>query len=104
MGLILNSRWAQAADERNQDDIDAAERELHMYLGWCADPIFGDGYYNETLKATLEAENEWVSMYDFSEEQAEKNKGAADFFAINHYNTMLVKANPDAKYGYEVGV
>ena len=50
----------------------------------------------------LDGEGEWVTMYEFSEEQAALNAGSADFFAINHYNTHLVQDNPDKTYGYEV--
>jgi len=107
MGLILNSRWSQANDETTQADIDAAENEMEMYVGWFADPIFGEtGQYSDLLKELLTKNDEWSSMFEFSEAQAALNAGSADFFAINHYNTQLVqaceKSGDVCKYGFEV--
>ena len=50
VAIILNSEWFEPKNPNNPVDIEAAERALHINLGWFAHPIFVNGDYPEILK------------------------------------------------------
>jgi len=68
---------------------------MQFKLGWFGNPIFGNGDYPDLLKAqvAMKAKQYGLSespMLKFSEEEMRFNRGASDFFGLNHYTTRYV--------------
>ncbi len=81
IGLALNCDWREPLTDSPEDKA-AAQRALEFYLGWFADPIFlGD--YPESMKR-----NVGQRLPSFNSDEKRLIKGAADFFALNHYTTF----------------
>ncbi|XP_033747862.1 lactase-phlorizin hydrolase-like [Pecten maximus] len=87
IGITMNSDWA-IPKTRSQADVDAAERQMQFSLGWFANPIFGsNGDYPDVMKNISR-------LPVFTSAEKQRNKGASDFFGLNHYTSKLVSNNP----------
>jgi len=85
IGITMNTDWYEGFDE-SKDNYDAAQRWMDLQLGFWADPIYLTGDYPESV---LKNNNDTI-LQRFTAEQIAQNKGAADFFGLNHYTTRLV--------------
>ncbi|KAL3359388.1 hypothetical protein AABB24_016113 [Solanum stoloniferum] len=66
-------------------DINAVQRVYDFYVGWFANPlIFGD--YPDVMKRNVGSR-----LPEFTREESMQVKGAIDFIALNHYQTIHVK-------------
>ncbi len=83
VGIVLNTDMFYPKDATNAKDKEAAERALAFYLGWFAEPIFS-GDYPAVMKTKL-----GKRLPQFTEEQKAMLKGSADFFALNHYSSVV---------------
>jgi len=102
-GITLNTGWSHPEDPTNALDVLASEIAMSMYLGWWAYPIYGDdGDYAEVMKETLKNAQEWEPEWEFTEDEKMKNKGASDFFGLNHYGSDIVRYDATAKYKHQV--
>nr|XP_033803256.1 beta-klotho [Geotrypetes seraphini] len=105
VGFSLHADWAEAANPYVQSHLKAAERFLLFEIAWLADPIFGNGDYPTVLREYIISKNQKGLSNSFlphvtSEERA-LVKGAADFFAINHFSTRLVAHENKSGNRYE---
>lgn len=105
VGITLDNDWKEAATSGAMDRY-AAERAMQFKLGWFANPIYGNGDYpavmkhNVAMKSREEGRN--VSRLPvFTEEEIKMNRGAFDFFGLNHYTSQYVVHNHDNRYTYE---
>ena len=90
IGLTNNCDWREP-DTDFPEDIDAAQRALEFFLGWFADPVyFGD--YPAVMR-----ERVGDLLPHFTEADSKLLKGSSDFFGLNHYTTMLVRAPKESE-------
>nr|XP_060632125.1 beta-klotho [Anolis sagrei ordinatus] len=94
VSLSLHSDWAEPANPFLDTHRKAAERFLQFEIAWLSDPIFKTGDYPEAMRGYLDyKKNEGLSRSSlpyFTDEEKELVKGAADFFALNHFTTRFV--------------
>jgi len=101
-GITLNSGYSQPEDPTNEKDILASKTAMSLYLGWWADPIYGNtGDYSDIMKNALNRENEWDSYYNLTEDEKTLIKGSSDFFGLNHYGSDIVRWNDTSPYGVQ---
>ncbi|KAL3286612.1 hypothetical protein HHI36_001112 [Cryptolaemus montrouzieri] len=103
IGISLSSVWSEPKTNKPKD-VQTSERFMQMTLGWFAHPIFSrEGDYPEIMKKTVQDRS---ILENFTQSrlpalmQTEINnlKGSADFFGLNHYDTVL-----SAKHKYAIG-
>ncbi|KAF7241753.1 Lactase-phlorizin hydrolase [Varanus komodoensis] len=97
VGIALNSDWAEPKTLGSPEDLKAAERYLHFMLGWFAHPIFVNGDYPDVLKSQIKEKNQQCSasvaeLPVFTDTEKRSVNGTADFFALSHYTSRLVRA------------
>ena len=87
VGIALNGDWYEpkpATDpEEARRNAAAAERMLEFTVGWFARPIY-HGDYPAVMR-----ERVGDRLPRFTREQRHELRGAADFFALNHYSSHL---------------
>ncbi|MFY9150579.1 MAG: GH1 family beta-glucosidase [Prolixibacteraceae bacterium] len=89
IGISLNCDWREPLTNK-QEDKDAAERALHFFAGWFADPIwFGD--YPEIMRQRI-----GHKLPRFTPEEKAMLTGSSDFFGLNHYTTMFAANATDS--------
>ncbi|KAJ8958261.1 hypothetical protein NQ318_017405 [Aromia moschata] len=95
IGITIDSIWAEPRTN-NTLDIQAAEREMQMGIGWWANPIFTqDGDYPSVMKERIATNSRMENFTSsrlppFTKDQIEFIKGTSDFFGLNHYHTWLI--------------
>jgi len=99
VGITYNSDWCEPKDPTSAGDREAAEKVMQFKLGWYAQPTFGNGDYPDLLKTQLQKKAGEVGLPEsplpvFSAEEIKRNKGAFDFFGLNHYTTRLLTSAP----------
>jgi beta-glucosidase/6-phospho-beta-glucosidase/beta-galactosidase len=85
IGITNNCDWREPLTD-SPEDKEAAEVALEFFLAWFADPIYF-GHYPPHMVSRLGAK-----LPTFTPEQRAKLKGSSDFFGLNHYTTMYVRA------------
>ncbi|KAH0616250.1 hypothetical protein JD844_027224 [Phrynosoma platyrhinos] len=94
VSLSLHSDWAEPANPFLGTHRKAAERFLQFEIAWLSDPIYKTGDYPEAMRKYLDyKKREGLSSSSlpyFTSEEKELVKGAADFFALNHFTTRFV--------------
>mmetsp|Transcript_34642 Transcript_34642/g.83663 ORF Transcript_34642/g.83663 Transcript_34642/m.83663 type:complete len:532 (+) Transcript_34642:29-1624(+) len=86
ISINLNQDMMYPRDETSAEDRAAAERQLVFRLAWWADPIFKDGDYPEEMRAYFKEQH--LELH-FTEEEKKMLKGSADFYAMQHYSSLL---------------
>uniref|UniRef100_A0A8D2JFR5 Klotho beta n=1 Tax=Varanus komodoensis TaxID=61221 RepID=A0A8D2JFR5_VARKO len=98
VSLSLHSDWAEPANPFLDSHWEAAERFLQFEIAWFSDPIFKTGDYPEAMREYLDYKNSkglsGSSLPHFTNEEKTLVKGAADFYALNHFTTRLVSNEP----------
>ncbi len=84
IGFNLNGEMFWPKNPNSEADKKAAERNIWFQIGWFWQPIM-TGDYPEVMKQRV-----GKRLPKFTPEQSEMLKGAADFFALNHYNSWMV--------------
>ncbi|XP_063222762.1 myrosinase 1-like [Bacillus rossius redtenbacheri] len=94
VGITLNSAWVEPLADTEEDHT-ASERALQFMLGWLAHPIFTEeGDYPLVMKERV-AHNSKAEGYShsrlptFTADWITALRGSADYFALNHYSTLL---------------
>ncbi|XP_053168401.1 klotho [Hemicordylus capensis] len=108
ISIALQADWVEPASSFFQTDENTARRVLEFYIGLLAEPIFGSGDYPDVMRQWLHQRN-MVDLHDFqlpyfSEVERQLIRGSFDFFALSHYNTMLVDSEiqDSATYDYRL--
>lgn len=95
IGITIDSIWAEPRTAA-KEDVEAAEREMQMGLGWWSHPIYSkSGDYPPIMKQRIasisKAENFSESrLPSLTDEEVKLIQGTADFFGLNHYHTWLI--------------
>ena len=97
IGMANNCDWREPASDA-PEDVAAAQRALEFYLGWFADPLY-TGDYPAVMRERL-----GDRLPRFSDEDAARLQGSADFFGLNHYTSQLVAHHPGGDARCEVNV
>ncbi|CAI5783796.1 beta-klotho isoform X1 [Podarcis lilfordi] len=101
ISLSLHSDWAEPANPFVDTHWEAAERFLQFEIAWFSDPIFKTGDYPAAMREYLDYKNSRglssSSLPYFTKEEKELVRGAADFYALNHFTTRFV--NHESKNG-----
>ncbi|KFP98100.1 Beta-klotho, partial [Leptosomus discolor] len=105
VSLSLHSDWAEPANPYFESHSKAANRFLQFEIGWFADPIFKTGDYPATMREYIGFKNRKGLSYSllpsFTSEEKQLVKGAADFYALNHFTTRFVIHEPQNGSQYE---
>ncbi|NXH16447.1 KLOTB protein, partial [Bucco capensis] len=105
VSLSLHSDWAEPANPYLESHSKAANRFLQFEIGWFADPIFKTGDYPATMREYISFKNRkglsHSSLPTFTSEEKQLVKGAADFYALNHFTTRFVIHEPQNGSQYE---
>uniref|UniRef100_A0A8B9TKU2 Klotho beta n=1 Tax=Anas platyrhynchos TaxID=8839 RepID=A0A8B9TKU2_ANAPL len=105
VSLSLHSDWAEPANPYFESHAKAANRFLQFEIGWFADPIFKTGDYPATMREYILLKNRkglsHSSLPSFTSEEKKLVKGAADFYALNHFTTRFVIHEPQNGSQYE---
>lgn len=105
VSLSLHSDWAEPANPYFESHAKAANRFLQFEIGWFADPIFKTGDYPATMREYIHFKNRkglsHSSLPSFTSEERKLIKGAADFYALNHFTTRFVIHEPQNGSQYE---
>ncbi len=86
----MTSRGTPWRSNSTEDTL-AVERNVALDLGLFSDPIYTTGDWPDIAKDTLPAEY----LPRFTDEEKEDLLGSADFYAIDAYHTVWVKAPDD---------
>ncbi|KAM8848085.1 beta-klotho [Synchiropus picturatus] len=79
VSIVLGSHWVEPQKGRTNDaNVDLCQRSMEAVLGWFASPIFQDGDYPDSLKAT-----HGRLLPEFSTEEKLFARKTADFFALS---------------------
>lgn len=94
VSLSLHADWAEPANPYVDLHWQAAERFLQFEIGWFAEPLFRTGDYPVAMREYIAFKNRQglsrSALPQFSEEERSLVKGAADFYALNHFTTRFV--------------
>ncbi|XP_010004455.1 PREDICTED: beta-klotho [Chaetura pelagica] len=105
VSLSLHSDWAEPANPYSESHSKAANRFLQFEIGWFADPIFKTGEYPATMREYIGFKNRKGLSHSllpsFTSEEKQLVKGAADFYALNHFTTRFVIHEPQNGSRYE---
>ena len=90
LSIALNADWREPLDS-SASALAASQRSLEFTLGWLADPIYlGD--YPAAMRKQLGAR-----LPSFTAEQRRLLLNSTDFFALQHYSTLLASHVPDGE-------
>ncbi|XP_057263567.1 LOW QUALITY PROTEIN: beta-klotho [Pezoporus wallicus] len=105
VSLSLHSDWAEPANPYSESHSEAANRFLQFEIGWFANPIFKTGDYPATMREYISSKNRNGLSYSllpsFTSKEKQLIKGAADFYALNHFTTRFVVHEPQNGSRYE---
>ncbi|KAM5159016.1 beta-klotho [Callospermophilus lateralis] len=94
VSLSLHSDWAEPANPYVDSHWKAAERFLQFEIAWFADPLFKTGDYPTAMREYIASKNRQglssSALPHFTENERRLVKGAADFYALNHFTTRYV--------------
>ncbi|PIA61404.1 hypothetical protein AQUCO_00300735v1 [Aquilegia coerulea] len=89
IGLDLFVYWFIPLSN-TKEDVMATQRANDFYHGWFMNPLaFGD--YPDNVK-----KNAGSRLPTFTEYESRQVKSSYDFIALNHYNTVYIKDDPDS--------
>ncbi|XP_054845990.1 beta-klotho [Eublepharis macularius] len=107
VSLSLHSDWAEPANSFIDTHRKAAERFLQFEIAWFSDPIFKTGDYPVAMREYLRHKNSKglsrSALPHFTSEEKKLIKGAADFYALNHFTTRFVihEAKNGSRYEFD---
>lgn len=90
ISIALNSDWREPATDAPAD-VAAAQRSMEFNLGWFADPLY-TGDYPASMRARIGAR-----LPTFTPAQQRLLLNSTDFFALQHYSTLLVSTRPESE-------
>ena len=99
IGITINTdHYAPATN--SAADVNAADLQFEMQMGYWAEPIYGTGDYPDQVKKVLtvrfDADAEKRPLPEFNDAQVKLNQDyRSDFFGLNHYTTSLISRKPN---------
>lgn len=94
VSLSLHADWAEPANPYADSHRRAAERFLQFEIAWFAEPLFKTGDYPVAMREHIAFKNRQglsrSALPRFTEEERRLVRGAADFYALNHFTTRFV--------------
>lgn len=94
LSLSLHSDWAEPANPYVASHWQAAERFLQFEIAWFAEPLFKTGDYPVAMREYIASKTRRglssSVLPRFSDAERRLVKGAADFYALNHFTTRFV--------------
>ena len=54
VGITLNIDWAEPANRKDGDHLEASNRAIQFQLGWFAHPIFINGAYPDVMRKKVD--------------------------------------------------
>ena len=99
IGITINTDH-YAPSTNSAADVNAADLQFEMQMGYWAEPIYGSGDYpdqvKKVLKVRFDADAEKRPLPEFNEAQVKLNQDyRSDFFGLNHYTTSLISRKPN---------
>jgi len=85
--MSLSYTWAVPYNSSSPADIAATQLHHDFRVGWWADPIFLTGDYPQSMR-----ENLGDLLPSFTDEEKIAIRGSADFYGMNCYTAIFVKA------------
>ncbi|XP_004703404.3 LOW QUALITY PROTEIN: beta-klotho [Echinops telfairi] len=105
VSLSLHSDWVEPANPFAESHRQAAERFLQFEIAWFAEPVFKTGDYPAAMREYIASKRRHglsrSALPRFSAEERRLVRGAADFYALNHFTTRLVMPQRLHGSGYE---
>ncbi|XP_066292362.1 lactase-like protein isoform X3 [Branchiostoma lanceolatum] len=94
VGIVLGALWGQPRNTSDPRDVQAADNFEQFFLGWFANPIYGNGDYPDAMKQMINGD----SVADprlpvFTEAEKAYVRGSADFVGLNQYSAVLIYAS-----------
>ncbi|XP_017273487.1 klotho [Kryptolebias marmoratus] len=94
VSMALASHWIKPSRTR-LESLRECQCSLDHVLGWFAQPLFVDGDYPACMKERLGSR-----LPSFTQEERERVRGTADFFALSHGATLSFQLiNDSLKFG-----
>ena len=90
ISIALNSDWREPATD-SPADVAAAQRSMEFNLGWFADPLY-TGDYPASMRQRV-----GQRLPTFTPAQQRLLLNSTDFFALQHYSSLLVSMRPDGE-------
>ncbi|XP_066283687.1 cytosolic beta-glucosidase-like [Branchiostoma lanceolatum] len=99
-GIVIGSLWSEPLDPNNPQDVLGSYLYQQFFMGWFANPIFGNGNYPQEMIDIIAANSQregWPQsrLPVFTEEEILYNRGTADFVGLNQYSARLIYASND---------
>jgi beta-glucosidase/6-phospho-beta-glucosidase/beta-galactosidase len=105
LSLSLHSDWAEPANPFVESHREAAERFLQFEIAWFADPLFKSGDYPAAMREYVAAKRRrglsGSALPHLSAHERRLVRGAADFYALNHFTTRFVMHEPQRGSRYD---
>ncbi|XP_078611527.1 cytosolic beta-glucosidase-like [Branchiostoma floridae x Branchiostoma japonicum] len=94
VGIVLGAPWGQPRNTSDPRDVQAADNFEQFFLGWFANPIYGNGDYPDAMKQMINGDStEEPRLPVFTEAEKAYVRGAADFAGLNMYSAYLIYAS-----------
>ncbi|XP_069134731.1 LOW QUALITY PROTEIN: lactase/phlorizin hydrolase-like [Argopecten irradians] len=97
VGITCNCDWEVPKSESVPSDKEAAERALQFHLGWFTNSVLNNGDYPDTMKWQIGNKSmiqnlKHSRLPEFTPEEKQYLKGAADFLGLNFYTSNLAES------------
>ena len=78
--MTMNHDWKEPEDPNNPEDVAAADRANEFFLGWFANPVYGNGDYPDVVKKMVGEKSKAQGLAksrlpEFTPEEIAENKG-----------------------------
>ncbi|CAH1273699.1 LCT [Branchiostoma lanceolatum] len=94
VGIVLGALWGQPRNTSDPRDVQAADNFEQFFLGWFANPIYGNGDYPDAMKQMINGDSAADPRLPvFTEAEKAYVRGAADFVGLNQYSAVLIYAS-----------
>ncbi|XP_067314220.1 beta-klotho [Pseudorasbora parva] len=98
VSITLGSHWVEPLQgQASPANVELCQKSMEAVIGWFAEPIFGNGDYPESLKAS----NRGV-IPEFTPQERLSVKGTADFFSLGFGPETLRVGRGLARFGQTV--
>jgi len=99
MGITLSTSWNLPSDEKNENDIKAANLIRRSHIEWFSDPIYKGAYPEDVWKKYADA---GIPMPEIKPGDMSLIQSPIDFLGLNFYGPNVVKHEDDNYWPYGV--